>query len=183
MTIQIKDGKISGTLIQPGWETATLGATLPVDLNADGNSLGWDAPFEMGSTSVFVYSIFSAVLTALQLEPLVRSGALTRQAQASAMWSSAGDAVKNNWVKFVAISVVVSLLPGLGGVLSVATIFSSFFMLEKLTRAFWCALSVEQKDQLSKAVKDAGVSMPKGMGDDPTKANDETNTEPLPNFA
>ena len=100
------------------------------------------------------------MLTALQLEPLVKSGALSRQDQMNAMWSAAGDGIRRNWVKMLAVTVVVSLLPGLGPVLGVASIFGGVFMVNKLARSFWLSLSAEQRADLEEAANKAGVKLP-----------------------
>ena len=66
-------------------------------------------------------------------------------------------------MKFVAVTVVVSLLPSLGPVLGVASIFSGVFVLNKLLKAFWCALTPEQQENIRGAATDAGVPMPEAI--------------------
>lgn len=181
MPITIKDGKITGTIQhQAGWEAAALGGAAPIDLNGDGNSFGFDAPLETGVTSAVVFAVYNSVLTALQLEPLVKSGALSRQDQMNAMWSAAGDGIRRNWVKMLAVTVVVSLLPGLGPVLGVASIFGSVFMVNKLARSFWMSLSVEQRSDLQAAADKAGVKLPGTEGSSKGTAAGYDETDPLP---
>jgi len=185
MSIQIKDGQISGTLIKPGWEAAPLAAAFPADLNGDGNSLGFDGPFEFAGSGLFIYSLYSGVLTGLQLEPFVRTKQITRKEQMGAVWSSCGDAVSSNWLKVVAVSVVCSLLPGLVPLVAVSSVFTGVFMLDKIVRSFWLALTPEQRENLNTAAEKAGVNLPDATKDAAprgTAAGYETD-EPLPSFA
>ncbi len=165
MPIEIKDGKISGTLITPSWEAAPLAAVVTPDLNGDGNHLGFDAPFEFAGGGLFVYALYSGVLTALQLEPFVRNKQLTRQDQVSAVWAACGDAVKNNWLKVVAVSVVCSLIPALVPFIAVSSVFTGVFMADKVVRSFWIALTPEQRANIQEAAEKAGVPMPDATTD------------------
>ena len=185
MTITISDGKISGKLIQPGWEAAAGGALITPDLNGDGGHLGFDAPFEFAGGGLFVYALYSGILTGLQLEPFVRSGHLTRKDQLSAIWSGCGDAVKNNWLKVVAVSVICSLLPGLVPLVAVSGVFGSIFMADKIVRSFWMALTPEQQSNLKDAANKAGVKIPSPDSTNAgrTATGYDDSDEPLPAIA
>jgi cell division inhibitor SulA len=184
MPISISNGQVSGSIDHTaGWETLPLAGIASIDLNADGNTLGWDSPAELGLGGVVVYSVFNGVLTGLQLEPFVRSKVLSRQDQWSAVWSAMGDSVKNNWLKIAAITVVLSLLPGLTPIVGVASIFGGVFMGDKLVRSFWIALSDDQRTQLTTAAKNAGVKLPVPSADNPTSTGTAAGygaDEPLP---
>ena len=172
MPIQNTDDTIIIQKTKPGWEALPIGASLPFDLNADGDHIGLDAAGEIAGTSLFVYAAYSSLLRYLDLEPAVRAGHITRKDQYQQSLKAAWQASKDNSVKVLVVAVLLTLMPGLGPVVGFASIFGVGVMSVRIVKAFHRALSPEMRDNLRNAADKAGVKM-KGI-------NDDSDLEPLP---
>ena len=79
MTIsKTKDGSYLLNPRKPGVEAAAFGAGFAPDLNGYGSFAGVEGGVEVTSGGLLSYAIYTAVMTALDTVPAVRSGAMTR---------------------------------------------------------------------------------------------------------
>ena len=64
---------------QPGHEAAVTTGAVPIDLTANGNSLGLEAPFEYGFGGSLSIAIYAGLMRYLELVPAIRAKQVTQQ--------------------------------------------------------------------------------------------------------
>ena len=168
-----------------GFEAVPFGGAVAVDLTADGNSIGLDAPLEFGAGSCLVVAGYAATLEALALVPAHRAGLVTKGEIARAATGAAWSEVKSKSAYLIACACVVAVLPGTIPFFGFASFIGGSVMAYKIVRAFGAALSDEQLSNIKAAAGKAGVDIP-GVTDRSSKAAPDVwsdDVEPLPTFA
>ena len=162
--IKINDDSIVIKRRKPGVEGNGPGAAFPIDINGDGNSLGLDAFGEVAGTNVLAFAIYGCLLHFLELEPLVRSGDMTRAQQMKLSGVAAWNSTKNNAVSILGIAVVIGVCPWATPFFGLLGLLGMGVMSVRVVRAFYDALSDEQRDNLKQAADNAGVKL-RGLTD------------------
>lgn len=143
----------------PGVESLA-GVAAPMDLSLDGNSFGADGFAEVGASGLIVAASYRGLLCFLDLEPVVKSGAMSRKDQLTAALKAAKDISPNTLVALIVVAAVLAILPGLAPVVAGLGLLGGGVMAVRLTRAFHRALTNEQRDALQAAASKAGIQMP-----------------------
>lgn len=156
------------------------------DLNADGNTIGLDAPLEYGFGGSVVVAAYAGIMEALELLPAHRAGLLTKRELGKQALAAAWKETKNKAAYVIVCAVIVSLLPGTGPLFAVAGILGAGIMSWRLVRQFADALSDEQLEAIKKAAADVDVNIP-GLTDKEVPATGTAvgydEVDPAPTFA
>lgn len=143
----------------PGFEGVATTGLLPIDLTADGNSIGFDAPLEYGTGGALSVAIYAGLMRYLELVPAIRAGQLTQRAACKEAAAAAWKETKDKAAYVLAIAVIIAILPGTAGLFAVAGVVGFGFMTVRLTKQFWAAMSDEQRDALRNAAAAADVKL------------------------
>lgn len=139
-------------------------ALTPADLNSNGTSLGAEGVLEFSTSGLGIYCAYASLLTYLTLQEAVACGAMTEAQRWGQVGQTAWATAKDSAVKVVALSTVLACVPALLPVASIAGVVGLGFMGVRLTKAFYSALTVEQRANLRNAANEAGVKL-KGLTD------------------
>ena len=145
---------------KPGYEATPFGGVLGFDLNADGNSIGWDGPLELGFGGSLVVAGYGGVMEALNLLPAHRAGLITKRELAMASLHAAWDETKDKAAVILVGAIIVSILPGTAGIFALAGVIGGGIMSVRLIKQFANALSAEQLEAIKTAAAKADVSIP-----------------------
>ena len=110
------------------------------------------------------------LLTALDTEAAVRNGSMTRRQQLNQVRISAFESCKANALAVVAVSAVLTLMPWLLPVASVAAVFGGSVMAVRLGRAVLRALPDEQREELRQKAEALAIHIPGLSGPTPAAA-------------
>lgn len=144
---------------QPGYEAAVTTGAVPIDLTANGNSLGLEAPFEYGFGGSLSIAIYAGLMRYLELVPAIRAKQVNQQEACKEAAEAAWNETKNKAVYCLAIAVIIGILPGTAGFLTIAGFVGIGFCAVRLTKQFYAALSEEQIEALKKAALKADVQL------------------------
>jgi len=162
--ISIDNEQIVITRRRPGIEGSAIGAALPIDIDGNGSSTGFDGFGEVAGTNAVAFAVYGALLHFLELEPLVRSGDLTRKDQLKLSGVAAWNSTKNNAVSILGIAVLVSVAPWASPAIGLLSLLGMGIASVRITRAFYDALTDEQRANLKNAADTAGVKL-RGLTD------------------
>lgn len=158
---------------KPGYEATPFGGVLGFDLNADGNSVGWDGPLELGFGGSLVVAGYGGVMEALNLLPAYRAGLITKRELAMASLHAAWGETKDKAAVILVGAIIVSILPGTAPIFALAGVIGGGIMSVRLIKQFAAALSDEQLADIKAAASKSGVVIP-GLTDKQTPT-DNTN--------
>lgn len=165
---------------QPGFEAVALGGCLPIDLNADGSSLGLMGGLEYSTGGVLSLGLYAALHKFLSLEIARKAGLCDRAFQLKETRDAAWENCKDKAVYVIVLGLVAAIFPGLGGLLALAGVIGGGFATYRLGAAFFNSLDKEQVLELQKQATAAGIDLP---GLDDAAASYGDNDEPTPTFA
>lgn len=157
-----------------GPEAAAVGAGFGPDLNGDGTFAGIEGGTEVAAGGVITYAIYTAVLTALDTIPAVRSGQITRAEQRQIVLDRTWECTKGAVPTVIILGALLAVCPWLGGVAAFAGVIGGGVMGVRIVRAVFDALPQEQRDELRSKADEVGVTL-KGLTD--------TDPEPMPEFS
>jgi len=157
--ISIDNEQIVITRRKPGIEGNGVGAVLPIDIDGNGSSIGFDGFGEIAGTNAVAFAIYGALLHYLELEPLVRSGDLTRKDQLRLSGVAAWNSTKNNAVSILGIAVLISVAPWASPAIGLLGLVGMSVASVRIARAFYDALTDEQRTNLKNAADAAGVRL------------------------
>ncbi|WP_186524786.1 hypothetical protein [Synechococcus sp. SYN20] len=185
MLIKDQDGNYIIKPRQPGYETVPLAGAVAWDLNADTNSVGFDAPAEFAAGGATITAAYAGVMRGLELIPLYRAGQISRQALVKECLSASWECTKSKAAYIIVAALIVSLLPGTGIIFAAASVVGMSVCSVRLVRAFIDALDDTQVSALRKAAAEAGVTI-QGLPVDEAPAKPSaagySETDPLPSF-
>ena len=95
----------------------------------------------------------------LELVPAIRAEQVTQQEACKEAAEAAWNETKNKAVYCLAIAVIIGILPGTAGFLTIAGFVGIGFCTVRLTKQFYAALSKEQIEALKNAVLNADVQL------------------------
>jgi hypothetical protein len=158
------DGTFTLSPRKPGLEAAAFGSGFAPDLNADGSFGGVEGGVEITSGGLLTYAIYSAVMTALETTPAVRSGAMTRGEQRQAILDQTWSVTRNAVPTVVIIAALLAVAPWMGPAMGVVGFVGGAVMTTRLVRAALDAMPQEQRDNIKAKAKEVGVEVP-GISD------------------
>ena len=166
-----------------GYEAVSLAGCLPIDLNADGSSLGLLGGLEYTTGGVLSLGLYAALHKFLTLEVARKAGLCDRGFQLKETRDAAWENCKDKSVYVIIIGLLAAIFPGLGGILAVAGVIGGGFITYRLGTAFFNSLDSEQIAELKAQADKAGMKVSGfddaasagGCGDDAD--------EPLPQLA
>ena len=144
---------------EPGFEAVATTGAVPVDLTADGNSFGFDAPLEYGFGCALSVAIYAGLMRYLELVPAVRANQMTQRQACTEAAGAAWKETKDKAAYVLAVAAIIAILPGTAGLFAVAGLVGFGFCGVRLTKQFWAALSDEQRDALIATAKAADVEL------------------------
>ena len=178
------------TTRQPGLEGIAMSGFSGSDLNLDGNNFGLDGAAELSVTGTAFAGVYSGLLKFLELEPLVKIGAMTRKEQLSETKKAAWEYTKDKAVWILTIAALVAFLPALGPIFGALGFIGLGTMSYRVCRQFYMALNDEELEKLRKSAANAGIDLnvPEEIAtekaDSPTgKAAGYNEVDPLPDPA
>ena len=169
----------------PGYEAVSLGGCLPIDLNADGSSLGLMGGLEYSTGGVLSLGVYAALHKFLSLEVARKAGLCTRAFQLKETRNAAWENCKDKAVYVIALGLIAALFPGLSGLLAFAGVIGGGYATYQLGTAFFNSLDKEQVLELQRQATAAGIQIP-GLADAAEKASTAVgydSDEPLPSPA
>lgn len=144
---------------ESGYEAVATTGAVPVDLTADGNSFGFDAPLEYGFGGALCIAIYAGLTRYIELVPAVRAEQMTQRQACIEAASAAWAETKDKAAYVLAIATIIAILPGTAALFSVAGLVGFSFMGVHITKQFWTALSDQQRDALIATAKAADVEL------------------------
>lgn len=164
MTIsKTKDGSYVVNPRKPGPEAAAFGTGFAPDLNGDGGFGGLEGGLEVTSGGLVTYAIYTAVMTALDTVPAVRSGAITRAEQREIILDRTWSVTKGAVPVVVILGALLAICPWLAPVAGLAGFIGGATMTVRLVRAGLDALPEEQREDIRAKAAEVGVDVP-GLG-------------------
>lgn len=148
---------------EPGYEAVATTGAVPIDLTANGNSLGLEAPLEFGFGGSLSIAIYAGLMRYLELVPAIRAEQVTQQQACKEAAEAAWNETKNKAIYCLAIAVIIGVLPGTAGFLTIAGFIGFGFCAVRLTKQFYAALSEEQIEALKNAAIKADVKLAQQM--------------------
>ena len=164
MTIsKTKDGSYVVNPRKPGVEAAAFGTGFAPDLNGDGGFGGLEGGLEVTSGGLVTYAIYTAVMTALDTVPAVRSGAITRAEQREIILDRTWEVTKGAVPVVVILGALLAICPWLAPVAGLAGFIGGATMTYRLVRAGLDALPEDQREDIRAKAAEVGVEVP-GLG-------------------
>lgn len=164
MTIsKTKDGSYVVNPRKPGPEAAAFGTGFAPDLNGDGGFGGLEGGLEVTSGGLVTYAIYTAVMTALDTVPAVRSGAITRAEQREIILDRTWEVTKGAVPVVVILGALLAICPWLAPVAGLAGFIGGATMTVRLVRAGLDALPEQQREDIRAKAAEVGVDVP-GLG-------------------
>ena len=161
MTIsKTKDGSYLLNPRKPGVDAAAFGAGFAPDLNGDGCFAGVEGGVEVTSGGLLSYAIYTAVMTALDTVPAVRSGAMTRVQQREIILDRTWECTKGAVPVVVIVGAVLAICPWLAPVAGLAGFIGGATMTYRLVRAGIDALPEDQREAIKPKATEVGVEVP-----------------------
>ena len=154
-----KDGSYVVNPRKPGPEAAAFGTGFAPDLNGDGGFGGLEGGLEVTSGGLVTYAIYTAVMTALDTVPAVRSGAITRAEQREIILDRTWEVTKNAVPTVIIIGAVLAICPWLSLPVTVAGFVGGGVMITRLVRAGLDALPEEQREEIRAKAQEVGVDI------------------------
>lgn len=158
-----KDGSYVVNPRKPGPEAAAFGTGFAPDLNGDGGFGGLDGGLEVTSGGLVTYAIYTAVMTALDTVPAVRSGAITRAEQREIILDRTWSVTKGAVPVVVILGALLAICPWLAPVAGLAGFIGGATMTVRLVRAGLDALPEQQREDIRAKAAEVGVEVP-GLG-------------------
>ena len=148
---------------EPGYESVATTGAVPLDLSGSGESLGFDTALEYGFGGSLSIAIYAGLMRYLELVPAIRAKQVTQQEACKEAAQAAWDETKNKAVYCLAIAVIIAILPGTAGFLTIAGFVGIGFCAVRLTKQFYSALSEQQIKALKDAALKADVQLAEQM--------------------
>ena len=175
---------VPATSGQPGLEGIAMSGWLAPDLNLDGDSMFLDGAAELSISGTVFAGVYAGLMKFLELEPLVKVGALKRRQQLSEVKTAAFEYTRDKAIWIICIACIVAFLPGLAPVFGVLGFLGASTMSIRLVRQFFASMNEEELQKLRDAAAAAGVELnvPAPVTTTAT-TGDADDIEPLPTFA
>ena len=160
MMTKNKDGSYRLEPKQPGIEALAAAPLFAPDITGD-PSLGFiESATEISTGGFLTYSLYSAILAALDTVEMRRSGLMSAAEQKKYILDRTWESTKSSVPKVLILAAVLALCPWLGGIAIVGSVVGTGFMLTRITRSAISALSAEQVETLRTKAASVGVSIP-----------------------
>lgn len=151
---------------------ASAGVAFAPDINGDGGMMGYEGGLEGISGGLLTYCVYSAVLSFLDSESSVKQGLITRADQRSIVLKETWAATKGSVPTVVILTCLLCVFPFLGLPATIAGVVGAGWMATRITKAAFNAMSIEQRETLTRKAEEVGVAV-KGLTD-----TDETSAQP-----
>ena len=143
----------------PGLEGIAMSGFAGPDLNLDGNNFGLDGAAELSVTGTAFAGVYSGLLKFLELEPLVKIGAMSRKEQLSETKKAAWEYTKDKAVWILTIAALVAFLPALGPIFGALGFVGLGTMSYRVCRQFYMAMNNDELEKLRKSANAAGIEL------------------------
>lgn len=145
---------------QPGYEALAAAPLFAPDIGGDTSLSFIEGTTEVATGGFLTYSIYTAVLAALDTVEMRRSGLMSADEQRKYVLDRTWESTKSSVPKVLVLAAVLGLCPWLGGVALVGSVIGTTFMATRITRSAIAALSAEQVETLKTKAASVGVNIP-----------------------
>ena len=125
----------------------------------DGDVMLLDGAAELSISGTVFAGVYAALMKFLELEPLVKIGALKRRQQLAEAKNAAFQYTKGKALWIICVACLVAFLPGLAPFFGFLGLLGGGAMTVRLTQQFFAAMNDEELEKLRTAAEAAGVEL------------------------